>query len=97
VCCLNYAIFNTVFCIQYSIVSTLHCQAYFTFNNYIFLLVTEGNPTAGQSVDDTGILSCVQTFGYMLLFAAIGVVILTFTTILLCICVPNDASSLVGK
>jgi hypothetical protein len=56
-----------------------------------------GNPTAGQSVDDTGILSCVQTFGYMLLFAAIGVVTLTFTTILLCICVPNEASSLVGK
>ena len=62
-CCLNYAIFNAVFFIQYSSVSTLHCQAYFTFNNYIFLLVTEGNPTAGQSVDDTGILSCVQTFG----------------------------------
>ena len=96
-CCLNYAIFNTVFCIQYSIVSTLHCQAYSTFNNYIFLLVTEGNPTVGQSVDDTGMLSCVQTFGYMLLFAAIGVVILTFTTILLCTCVPNDASSLLRK
>jgi hypothetical protein len=97
VCCLNYAIFNTVFCIQYSSVYTLHCQAYFTFNNYIFLLVTEGNPAVGQSVDDTSILSCVQTFGYMLLFAAIGVVILTCTTILLCICVPNDASSLLRK
>ena len=59
--------------------------------------MTEGNPTVGQSVDDTGILSCVQTFGYMLLFAAIGVVILTFTTILLCTCVPNDASSLLRK
>ena len=96
-CCLNYAIFNTVFCIQYSSVYTLHCQAYFTFNNYIFLLVTEGNPAVDQSVDDNGILSCVQTFGYMLLFAAIGVVILTFSTILLCTCVPNDASSLLRK
>ena len=64
---------------------------------YFFQLVTERNPTVGQSVDDIGILSCVQTFGYLLLFAAIGVVILTLTTILLCIYVPNDASSLVRK
>ena len=59
--------------------------------------MTGGNPTVGQSVDDIGILSCVQTFGYLLLFAAIGVVILTFTTILICIYVPNDTSSLVRK
>ncbi|CAG2234906.1 HMCN [Mytilus edulis] len=56
-----------------------------------------GEPGTGKSTSETNILSCVKTFSFLMMFACIGIVLLTACSILICTFVPDRMSSFVGN
>ncbi|XP_052062340.1 hemicentin-1-like [Mytilus californianus] len=54
-----------------------------------------GEPGTGQSTSETNTLSCVKTFSFLLMFAFIGIVLLTACSIIICTFVPDRVSSFI--